>query len=612
VDRPFEASSWREGTLRGLLLTLALAGLGAYAPAVIMAARSGDAIGATVDTLLFAAVLLACFLPRLAFRTRAMGLLAVVYLMGAFLLVRGGPLGSGTLWLFCLPVFAGALLGTRAAVLSVGLNLATLVALYLLHSAGLLSGEWARFPAAAMPWVVAHFVLLDSAAAVSVSVLVGRVERALAEEKMAQASLVEERRELVALNGLVSREMQELVAAEKAREALEDQLRQSQKMEAIGRLAGGVAHDFNNLLTAILGHAALALRGVDKPERLHRRLDEIQRAAQRAAALTQRLLAFSRKQVLQPRVISANEAVRDMEGMLRRLIGEDVELVVRLEASALTVHADPVQLQQVLMNLVVNARDAMPRGGRLTLETGSLDAEAPRPAGAPDGPLVVMEVSDTGVGIDAETMKRIFEPFFTTKPPGEGTGLGLATVYGIVTQSGGHVAVASQPGQGATFRVFLPEAPQPAESLLRPLVGQPAPSGRETVLLVEDEDLVRRMTTEVLQDLGYRVLDASSGRTALQVSARPGRIDLVLTDVVMPGMGGREVWEAVSRQHPESRVLYMSGYTDDAIVHHGVLDAEVSLINKPFTPQELGQRVRAVLDAPEGQKAGSGPPLQEG
>jgi signal transduction histidine kinase/ActR/RegA family two-component response regulator len=612
VDRPLEASSWREGTLRGLLLTLALAGLGAYVPAVVLALEAGQVMVAAVDTLLYAGVLLACFLPRLAFRMRALGLLAVVYLLGAFLLVKGGPLGSGTLWLFCLPVFAGVLLGTRAAVVSVCLNLATLTALFWLHSAELLGGSWAGFPAGALPLISAHFLLLDSAAAVSVSVLVSRVEKALAEEQASQATLVEERRELVALNSLVSREMQELVAAGVARAALEDQLRQAQKMEAIGRLAGGVAHDFNNLLTAILGHTALALRGVDEPDRLHRRLDEIQRAAQRAAALTQRLLAFSRKQVLQPRVISLNEAVRDMESMLRRLIGEDIEMVVRLEAGPLTVHADPVQLQQVLMNLVVNARDAMPRGGRLTLETGTIDSDAPRPADAPEGALVVLEVSDTGIGIDAETMKRIFEPFFTTKPPGEGTGLGLATVYGIITQSGGHVAVDSEAGKGATFRILLPEAPQPAEPLLRPLAEVPPPSGRETILLVEDEDLLRNMTTEVLQDLGYRVLDASSGRSALLVSAQPERIDLVLTDVVMPGMGGREVWEAVSRQHPESRVLYMSGYTDDAIVRHGVTAAEVTLLNKPFTPQELGQRVREVLDAPEGQKAGSGQPLREG
>jgi signal transduction histidine kinase len=420
--------------LRALLLTFLLAGLVAYVPSALLAVRTGHPGVLIADTVIYLAVVVAFFARRIGFAVRTLVMLAVVYTLGTFLLVAVGPFGSGTLWLFSFPVFAGALLGARAAVAGVALNVVTLLALQLAGEAAFLSGAgWTRFPRPVIPVLIVNFVLLGSAAAVSVAMLVGRLEQSADEERATRRALDADRRELVALNEVVSSEMEERLAAERQRALLEDQLRQAQKMEAIGRLAGGVAHDFNNLLTAILGHVSLALRGRDDPARLRRRLEEIERAAERAAGLTQQLLAFSRKQVLQPRVIDLNDAVRDMQGILRRLIGEDVELAVSLAPGPLAVHADPTQLQQVVMNLAVNARDAMPRGGRLAIETGREAGGG----GARDH--VTLTVTDTGVGMDAGTRQRAFEPFFTTKPAGEGTGLGLATVYGIVTQSEGTV-----------------------------------------------------------------------------------------------------------------------------------------------------------------------------
>jgi signal transduction histidine kinase/ActR/RegA family two-component response regulator len=590
--------------LRALLLTFALAGAVAYVPSAVVNVRAGTLGLLAVQTVLYLVVLAASFLPRLGYFPRALMMLAVVYALGVALLAVGGPFGTGALWLFSLPVLAGALLDLPAAVITLALNLVTLAGLWLGAASPVLAhSAWASFPAGTVPILVGNFLLLDTAAALSVAMLVRRLEDALFEERTTRAALDVEQRELVALNDLVSREMEDRLRADRVREALEDQLRQSQKMEAIGRLAGGVAHDFNNLLTAILGHVSLAQRGRDDPARLRRRLEEIERAASRASELTQQLLALGRKQVLQPHVIDLNECVREMQGLLLPLIGEDVELDVELAPRPLAVRADATQLQQVVMNLALNARDAMPRGGLLRIATAELAAGADRPPDVREGRLVSLVVSDTGVGMDAQTRQHAFEPFFTTKPRGQGTGLGLATVYGIVSQSEGTVTVETAPGKGAIFRILLPAAELPAPAPLRRAPAREAPGGRETILLVEDEDMLRTMTVEVLADLGYTVLEAESGRAALRRSAEAPTIHLVLSDVVMPEMGGREAWLQVSRQHPEARVLFMSGYTDDAIVRHGVREAEVSLLNKPFTPDELARRVRAVLDAPPASPA---------
>jgi signal transduction histidine kinase/CheY-like chemotaxis protein len=378
----------------------------------------------------------------------------------------------------------------------------------------------------------------------------------------------------------------------------EEQLRQAVKMEAIGKLAGGVAHDFNNLLTVILGRCQILLR---RPQEAPTReaLALIDETAQRAAALTRQLLAFGRRQVLQPRPLDLNAVVDGIAPMLRRLIGEHIELSTRLAREVPPVRADLSQLEQVIVNLAVNARDAMPQSGRLTLETAVVDLDAAyvrRHEGARVGRHVQLSVSDTGAGMDAETLARIFEPFFTTKGPGQGTGLGLATVYGIVRQSGGSISVTSHPGQGSVFRICLPvlegQAPAREEVAVTPL-----PRGTETVLLVEDEPAVRALAGEILQELGYTVLTAGNADEGWQVAAAyRGTIDLLFTDVVMPGASGRDLAHRLTPVRPAMKVLYMSGYTEHAIVRRGVLEPGVAYMEKPFTPDSLARRLRAVLD----------------
>jgi CheY-like chemotaxis protein len=372
---------------------------------------------------------------------------------------------------------------------------------------------------------------------------------------------------------------------------------QSQKLEVIGRLAGSVAHDFNNLLTIVSGFTELLNQSMEPDDASRIYLDEITKATDQAASLTQQLLAFGRRQLLQPRVIDVNEIVSNMETMLRRLIGENIELSIRLEASPSSIRADAVQIQQAILNLVINARDAMPAGGTISITTGN--ARETPDVGAEGGadPLVTLVVADTGEGMDQQTLARIFEPFFTTKAVGKGTGLGLATVDGIVAQSGGRIRVSSALNQGTTFTVLLPStADVPLGS---PTVESPtsSPTGSETVLLVEDEPALRRLSRRVLAQFGYTVLEAPDGEEALRLAeAYQGPINLVLTDVVMPRLSGRDLAERVLTSHPEARVLYMSGYTDDAVVQHGVLSQEVALLRKPFTPYALAARVREVLD----------------
>jgi PAS domain S-box-containing protein len=384
--------------------------------------------------------------------------------------------------------------------------------------------------------------------------------------------------------------------------ALEEQYRQSQKMEAVGRLAGGIAHDFNNLLTVITGYGQLMQEQFPKGTPTGDIVQEITGAGNRAASLTRQLLAFSRKAILEPKVLDLRELVADMDRMLRRVIGEDIELVTAADPDLGMVKADPGHVQQVILNLAVNARDAMPRGGKLTVEVRNVELDeeyAQRHPDARPGPHVLLIVRDTGVGMDAATQARIWEPFFTTKGE-KGTGLGLATVYGVVRQSGGHIAVESEPGQGATFKVYLPRAQEngPIGKSFHGLTSlTDLPRGTETILSVEDEEGVRVLTRHVLLSCGYQVLEASDGREALRVaSLHPGRIHLLLTDVVMPQMGGREVAQRLSALYPGLKVMYLSGYTDDAVVRHGVQAGEVQLLLKPFSPTALAQKVRQLLD----------------
>jgi two-component system cell cycle sensor histidine kinase/response regulator CckA len=379
---------------------------------------------------------------------------------------------------------------------------------------------------------------------------------------------------------------------------LEAQLLQAQKMESVGRLAGGVAHDFNNLLGVITGYGELLEKSLPADARPQKYLRDIMKAAERAAGLTRQLLAFSRRQVLQPRILDLNTVVGEMEKMLRRLIGEDVQLITVLDDSLGRVQADPGQIEQVLMNLAVNARDAMPRGGRLTIETANVDLDAAyarsRP-GVKPGSHVMLAVSDTGHGMEQDVLAQVFEPFFTTKEAGKGTGLGLATVHGIVTQSAGHIFVYSEPKHGTTFKIYLPRV-EGVEAVVKATPPEAPQRGSETILLVEDEESLRSLVRECLEASGYTVVEARHATHALEIAeAHSVHIHLLITDVVMPGMSGSELAARLLESHREMKVLYMSGYTDDAVVLHGVLAADAAFLQKPFTMDALARKVREVL-----------------
>ncbi|MDQ3023202.1 MAG: PAS domain S-box protein [bacterium] len=385
------------------------------------------------------------------------------------------------------------------------------------------------------------------------------------------------------------------------RKKLEEQLRQSQKMEAVGKLAGGVAHDFNNMLTVINGYSGMALKKLQPDDALHEYITEILHAGERAALITSQLLAFSRQLVLAPRVLDLNRVVVETEKMLQRLIGEDISVAATLDPRLDRIRVDQGQIVQVIMNLAVNARDAMPQGGKLTIKTSNFYLEEERAIEMPEltpGHHVVLTVSDSGIGMSKEVRDRIFEPFFTTKPPGEGTGLGLATVYGIITQSGGSIDVYSEVGHGTSFMIYFPAIEEDAELHQKPEIVV-SRGGTETILLVEDDSQVRRVALVLLQEQGYTVLVANGGGEAVELARHhPGHIDLLLTDLIMPEMSGRQVAEAIVPLLPDVKVLYMSGYTDDAVVRHGLVTDSVSFLQKPFTSTSLPAKVRQVLDSP--------------
>ncbi|MBI5906140.1 MAG: response regulator, partial [Deltaproteobacteria bacterium] len=394
--------------------------------------------------------------------------------------------------------------------------------------------------------------------------------------------------------------------AERALRRSEEQLRQSLKMEAVGRLAGGVAHDFNNLLTIINGYSDALLRRLGNTDPVRREIGEIQRAGERAATLTRQLLAFSRRQVLKPQAIRLNDAVISLGSMLRPIIGEDIEISTSLCGELWTVRADPNQVEQVVLNLVVNARDAMPSGGLLSISTANVSLDAPDDGDGgtiPPGRYVRLEITDTGCGMDDETVAHIFEPFFSTKEQGKGTGLGLAMVHGIVMQSGGRIRVRSAPGRGTTFAIYFPmvdeDVPGPDEAPVVAALAADTPRGTENVLVVEDEEMVREMVQEALLSDGYSIVSAGSGAEAIRIVERhEGPIDLLLTDLVMPGMNGMELSRRLLPLRPEMKVLYMSGYSKEAIPRFGGMGEGSVFLQKPVTPSILSRKVREILDAP--------------
>ena len=401
-------------------------------------------------------------------------------------------------------------------------------------------------------------------------------------------------------NLIACEDITELKRAEEEKAVLQEQLRQSQKVEAIGRLAGGIAHDFNNLLTVIKGYSQLSSFELKEGDPLRVNIDEIQNAAERAASLTRQLLAFSRRQVMEMKALDLNTLLRDLEKMLRRVIGEDIEMVIQLAEDLGRVRADVGQIEQVIMNLVVNAKDAMPSGGKLTIETANVELDESYARSHVDvrhGHYVMFSVSDTGVGMTPEVRERIFEPFFTTKEMGKGTGLGLSTTYGIVKQSEGHIWVYSVQGKGTTFKIYLPRVNEPLEEIRKEVLKEELPRGNETILIVEDEEEVRKLAGKILEKRGYRILETSNGDDALLAcERRKSPIHLMLADIVMPGMSGSELAKLLIPLYPEIKILYMSGYTDNAIVRHGVLEKGVNYIQKPFTMEGLARKVREVLD----------------
>jgi PAS domain S-box-containing protein len=403
--------------------------------------------------------------------------------------------------------------------------------------------------------------------------------------------------------------VQDITESKQAQEALrgsEEKLRQSQKMEAVGRLAGGVAHDFNNLLTVIGGYSDLLLQELRDNPRLRQNVEEVKGAAERAGALTRQLLAFSRKQVLQPRVLDLNDVLGRMDKMLRRLIGEDIELRTLCDSLLGQVKADPGQLEQVILNMAVNARDAMPRGGKLTIRTSnvSLDQKTTfRNRGLEIGEYIMLAISDTGVGMTDEVKAHLFEPFFTTKGIDKGTGLGLATCYGIISQSGGDIHVYSEPNTGTTFKIYLPRVDEAVAAATANKNSSSLPGGTESVLIVEDEETVRKLAGFILRGCGYRVQEASNASEALSLLEKQSRFDLVVTDVIMPRMSGKDLYELLKVRFPRVKVLFISGYTDDALAHHGMLDADLSFLEKPFSPAGLAHKIREVLDGTRVQES---------
>jgi signal transduction histidine kinase len=562
---------WRARILTAVVWTMAVLSTLAYATGAGAAVRVGDWAIVAFNTFAFVAIWALALLRRLPHGIRSGGVIGISYLVGLYFTARFGPFAAGPYWLFIVPMLGALLLGLRVAIGLLALVAVTLLTLGVMLAQGAL--PWAD-RLEVLRWFVisGSFLSLDGLLAICIAVLL---------------------RGLATMHAEVQREAEQRAQAERM-------LVHSQKADAIGRLAGGVAHDFNNALTAILSFTQFVREDLPRDAQAHEDLGEVLAAAYRAQTLTRQLLAFSRQQVVEPQRVDVNEVVTTTARMLERMLGEDIALVTRLEPSPWTVFMDPNALDQVLMNLAVNARDAMPDGGKLVIETANrpVDTDSADPEGQPmpPGDWVMVAVSDTGVGMDRDTLARIFEPFFTTKEAGKGTGLGLPSCNGVVRQAGGHLHVYSEPMHGTTFRVYLPRAEGPARSIQPP----PAPvdlRGDETILVVEDDAHVRGVLIRGLRRMGYEVLEAGDGQAALAHADTHGLdIDLLVTDVIMPGTNGKELVDALRQARPDLPVLFVSGYTRDMVAHRGIVEADVDLLQKPFTQRELALRVRQILD----------------
>ncbi len=607
IDIEGDLDAWRNRVLETLMKTLVPLGLVPMLPSLLFGIYAHEWGMVVIDLLVYSTLVFVTFNPKVSPRLRGVALVTTIHVLGFGLLIASSRIGGATVWLVFAPFLATVLFDRTGMWASTFCNLVVVLGIAL----------WASYTGPSMTpgkmhvadWLAtgANFGFVGFAGSMIVGGVLAELRAAMERSREAYQALHESHGELRSVNVRLETETRALLAAEmervaqgEMREELEIRLRESQKMEAIGRLAGGIAHDFNNMLTAILGFAHLTRERLEHDHQARDDVDEIRRAAERAQAMTRQLLALSRRQITQPHAIKPSVYLADLKMVLAQLVGAGVELELRLDEDTWAVLIDPGQLDQVVLNLVVNARDAMPDGGRLTISTSNetLDPTSRHllTDGHPaSGPYTVLRVRDNGQGMTPELKERIFEPFFTTKPRGTGTGLGLATVYGIVAQHGGFTEVDSALGEGTELRVYLPRTDVPvADEALIP--EPPAYVNRGRVLLVEDEANVRRLTARVLKKAGYEMLDADSPTAALTCLEDCGwEIDLLVTDVVLPGMNGMQLYNKIRSRLPDLRVLYMSGYAEDAIARQGILPPGTDLLEKPFHPATLATRVAAAL-----------------